>query len=257
MDCDGFQKALAARDRTTNAISPLMREHIIGCAACRDLLTLLTAGEVEFGKPSPALIEAVTARVLADLRPVAPIRPASHFAVAFAIIFCAVTAAGLLLFRPLGILLMDRWQASLILFAIVVCTSATIVSLARQAVPARLHVFAPDRVVAAIPVGLALLLLVFLPVIPAADFWKRAAVCAGVGLGLAMPAGAASFAVLQRGAVMSARLAGCTAGLLAGLVGFTVLEIHCPILEPLHAMTSHAGVLVVAMMVGALATVRK
>jgi hypothetical protein len=253
VDCNAFEKALAGRDRTTNAISPLMRDHIARCAACRDLLILLTADEVEIGKPSPALIDAVTARVLADLQPIVPMRPASHFAVVFTTIFCALTAAGLLLFRPLGILLMNHLQAWLILFAIVVCAAATIVSLARQVVPARLHSFAPERVIAFIPVGLALLLLIFLPVDPAPDFWKRAGVCIAIGLGLATLSGSALFVVLRRGAVMSVRLAGGTAGLLAGLVAFTVLEIHCPILDPLHAGTSHTGVVVLAVVAGALA----
>jgi len=37
-------------------------------------------------------------------------------------------------------------------------------------------------------------------------------------------------------------LTGATTGLLAGLVGTTVLELHCPILNGWHILASHLGV---------------
>jgi len=40
--------------------------------------------------------------------------------------------------------------------------------------------------------------------------------------------------MLRRGAILSPRMTGATTGLLAGLVGTSVLEIHCPNLDAWH-----------------------
>lgn len=40
-------------------------------------------------------------------------------------------------------------------------------------------------------------------------------------------------------------------GLLAGIVGVTVLEIHCPNLDRMHIVTSHLGAAVTVVLVAA------
>ncbi len=56
--------------------------------------------------------------------------------------------------------------------------------------------------------------------------------------------------VLRRGAVLSPSMTGAATGLLAGLVGTSVLEIHCPNLDAWHILVSHLGVAVLCALAG-------
>ena len=56
--------------------------------------------------------------------------------------------------------------------------------------------------------------------------------------------------VLRRGAILSPRLTGAAAGLLAGLAGTSMLEIHCPNLDAWHILLSHWGVAILCALGG-------
>jgi len=56
--------------------------------------------------------------------------------------------------------------------------------------------------------------------------------------------------VLRRGAILSPAMTGAATGLLAGLVGTSALEIHCPNLHVGHILVSHLGVAVLGTTVG-------
>ena len=56
---------------------------------------------------------------------------------------------------------------------------------------------------------------------------------------------------LRRGFSLNPVSHGATAGLLAGLVGVTVLEIYCPYLDRLHISVSHIGAAMTSALVGA------
>jgi hypothetical protein len=77
------------------------------------------------------------------------------------------------------------------------------------------------------------------------DFWRAGWICLLCGLGFFVPAAIVFWLLLRQGAVQSRRLTGATMGLLAGLTGTTVLEIHCPLQTAWHVVTWHLGVPVV------------
>ena len=56
--------------------------------------------------------------------------------------------------------------------------------------------------------------------------------------------------LLRLGAILSPRVAGAAAGLLAGLVGTSALEIHCPILDASHILMWHLGIALIGAMTG-------
>jgi hypothetical protein len=55
---------------------------------------------------------------------------------------------------------------------------------------------------------------------------------------------------LRRGAAQSPKLMGATIGGFAGLIGVTVLEVHCPNLNLYHILVWHLGVLLLSALGG-------
>ena len=76
--------------------------------------------------------------------------------------------------------------------------------------------------------------------------------CLSAGLLHAIPAALLSWLVLRRGFAVNSIAAGLTAGMLGGLTGVTMLELHCPNFEVFHIMLWHTAVVPVSGAIGAL-----
>jgi hypothetical protein len=81
-------------------------------------------------------------------------------------------------------------------------------------------------------------------------FWARDWACLRTGIPLGAIAAVPFWLVLRRGAILSPAMTGAATGLLAGLVGTSALEIHCPNLHAGHILVSHLGVAVLGTTVG-------
>jgi hypothetical protein len=82
------------------------------------------------------------------------------------------------------------------------------------------------------------------------NFWRQGWSCLRAGVPLGLVAALPFWLLLRRGAILAPRIAGAAAGLLAGLVGTSALEIHCPILDAWHILTWHLGVALLGAVVG-------
>jgi len=123
-------------------------------------------------------------------------------------------------------------------------------SLADQMVPGRLHRISPAVLPIAITISLAIAIAVLFPFQQERDFWAKSWLCIRTGTPIGGLAAVLAWFVLRRGAVLSPGMTGPATGLFAGLVGTTVLEIHCPILASGHALVSHLGIAVLGAMAG-------
>src|SRR5262249_38200360 len=74
--------------------------------------------------------------------------------------------------------------------------------------------------------------------------------CLRAGIPIGIFAAVPLWLVLRRGAILSPRMTGAATGLLAGLVGANVLEIHCPNLDAWHILVARLGVPVLCAMAG-------
>jgi hypothetical protein len=82
------------------------------------------------------------------------------------------------------------------------------------------------------------------------NFWGNALFCIQAGTLVGALAALPFWLVLRRGAILSPRMTGAAAGLLAGLAGTSVLEIHCPNLDAWHILLSHLGVAILCALAG-------
>jgi hypothetical protein len=69
--------------------------------------------------------------------------------------------------------------------------------------------------------------------------------CLKAGVTLAVPASACGWWVLRRGWALDRTAAGLSAGILAGLAGLALLELHCPSGQVFHVLVWHIGVVAV------------
>jgi hypothetical protein len=82
------------------------------------------------------------------------------------------------------------------------------------------------------------------------DFWGNAWPCIRAGTPIGVLAAVPFWLMLRRGAILSPTMSGAATGLFAGLVGTSVLEIHCPNLDAWHILVSHLGVAMLCALAG-------
>jgi len=98
--------------------------------------------------------------------------------------------------------------------------------------------------------SIALLVLLSFPYEKSEQFWSFGFQCLKIGSLSSLPALALTALHLRRGFPTMRILQGCRAGVLAGLVGLTVLEISCPYINRLHVLVWHLGSAVVITAIG-------
>ncbi len=206
-------------------------------------------------RPLPAVpvvkLKQIESAVVADLKPVRPLAPASVYVAAFAGIFIAACAISWrYVLGQHGWEALSNLQRSLVFTPLVAAAALLVFSVVRQMTPAGKY----TRVTALLAAGLFLLMLLLMPVIfhpmPESQFGYDAWVCFRAGMLFAIPTGVLFWLLLLRGAALSPALTGATAGALAGLAGLAVLEIHCPNLNVYHIVAAHISVALVCAIAG-------
>jgi hypothetical protein len=126
-------------------------------------------------------------------------------------------------------------------------------SLVQQMLPGSRHTVAPSLLLVGVTISLAVAIVIFVQFRQEQHFWRDAWVCIRAGTPIAGLAAVLFWLVLRRGAVLSPSMTGATTGLLAGLVGTTILDIHCTILNAWHILAAHLGVAMLGALAGLLA----
>jgi hypothetical protein len=111
-------------------------------------------------------------------------------------------------------------------------------------VPGRRHWIPPRLLPLGIMFALAVVIAALFDFRQEQHSWARDWACLTTGIPLGAIAAVPSWLVLRRGAILSPAMTGAAIGLLAGLVGTSALEIHCPDLHAGHILVSHLGVAV-------------
>jgi len=145
---------------------------------------------------------------------------------------------------------MTKLQTTAILSTLAIATGLLASSLVNQMVPGSRHGISPRLLPVIIPILLIIAIAVLFQFQHERDFWRNAWACIRAGTGIGISAVMPFWLVLRRGDILSPRMTGAATGLLAGLVGASVLEMHCPNLDAWHILVSHLGVAILATLAG-------
>jgi len=239
-------------DRALSQGPPLplqAEEHAGTCKRCQQLLSALNSS-VHVDPPSPAALRKIAESLADNLRPVRPLAPARYFVGAFVGIFVAIVALSVYRLGAFAIAVMTPLQTIAILSTLAIGTGMLVYSVVNQMAPGSRYRIPPVLLAVVITILVATVMAILFRVQPEENFWGSAWACIRTGTLVGALAAVPFWLLLRRGAILSPRMTGAAAGLLAGLAGTTMLEIHCPILDAWHILLSHLGVAILCALAG-------
>ncbi len=200
---------------------------------------------------SPAVLDRIARSLRTSIQPVRPLPPTWVLTSRLLAMNSMVAGAGAVLsgFDAIGGLNPKGRIAILVTLAILGYTTGR--ESVSQFIPGSRHFVAP-RVLVATIVALLFSVSAFLLRNYRTDHRITAGVaCLTTGLICAAPAGLISAWILRRGFAVNPVSAGLVLGILSGIAGVAMLELHCANFQPLHLLW-HLLVVLVAGIVGAL-----
>jgi hypothetical protein len=244
MDCSELVRSLVERA----VLSEQAREHLRTCQYCHELVGALDSPRITDRSLSPS-IHTLRESLSADLRPAKPFKPA-YLAAAFIAVFLLIVGGGLIRWGAPTIAAMSLSQATWTLVTIGASMAALVGSIVAQMFPGSRFRIRPALIPITIVVMLMFVIASLFHFDHDPDFWQRGSHCLFAGLSFALIAALPFWAILRKGAILSPGLTGASAGLLAGLAGLTVLELHCSDLTAWHILTWHIGAALAAALIG-------
>jgi hypothetical protein len=246
--------AVASQASPTAALTPSVRAHIELCSSCQQFARIveLPIRELEV---SSTQIEKLQKMMIENLHPVRRLLPSWVFLLAFLLFFAGLSYAGALYLGPYHWFMLMPGQRIAVFSTLAASAALLAFSLARQMVPGRKSLFRPGL----LPTGLFVLLCMVVASVFQAQtdphFLRSGEACLKAGIPYAIPAAFVFWLILRRGAILSPRRVGAAAGMLAGLVSTTVLEVHCPNSNVWHILVWHVGFAVLGLVAALLITI--
>jgi hypothetical protein len=249
MKCSDFSRLLADSKPSVMPQLPQQGDHLLGCVGCQEFMRAFNSS-TGAESPSPELLRQLEQTFTGDLRPVRPLAPRRYFFAAFASTFVLIVALGVSRLGVFGIPVMSLAQNVGVLGALTMSACLLAWSIVQQMGPGSRHRLPPAVLPVGVLICLALVMAGFFPVENEEKFWTQGWACLRSGTPFGLLAAIPFWFLLRQGAILSPRIAEAATGLLAGLVGTTALEIHCPILDLQHILTSHLGVAILGAVAG-------
>ena len=245
MNCKEVARALSEE----SPLSFHTQDHLRICIRCLELVRFLNSS-VPVDPPSPATMRQMAEGMVTNLRPVRPLAPAHYSCGALVGTLVAIVAFGVYRMGAFAITVMTPLQTAAILNVLAISMGLLAYSLVHQMVPGSRHRIPPRLLPVAITISLTIATAVLFQFQIDGGFWRNAWVCIRAGTPIGVLAAVPFWLVLRRGAILSPGMTGTATGLLAGLVGTSVLEIHCPNLDAWHILVSHLGVAMLCALAG-------
>jgi hypothetical protein len=250
MNCRELSSLLATH-RRSSALPPEALAHLAACPHCAGLANLSWGDHAAHAATTPALEQAVLARMdAAGLAPVRPMAAPAVYRTVFAaiILLAAVTAAAALGFR--GWRAHDAVQLAVLGIGLVAVGAWAVTQLERHMVPAS-RLLLPPRVLPLVALALAALATALYPAAMYPRFWLMAIGCLAKGLILGAITGwLVAALVRRRGYVTDPSATGLTIGVCAGLAALTAQILYCFLVDDGHFFIAHFGAVCGALVIG-------
>jgi hypothetical protein len=246
--CHEMDGVIGLHSRSSE-LPPEAAEHIAGCECCRRLVRVL-GEKLDAPAPSAGQLKHIQAAMVENLKAVRPLAPSRIFLFAFALIFMAVVAVGSFQLGAYGWGVLSALQKIVVFATLAIGAGLLAISMVRQMAPGSKHVISPTL----LPIGILVLLILVMAALfqsqEESAFVQDGLWCLRTGLTYSIPGAFLFWLLLRRGAILSPKLVGATAGGFAGLIGATVLEIHCPNLNRYHILVWHVGAVLLSALGG-------
>jgi hypothetical protein len=200
----------------------------------------------------PRVLEPIRDSIRPSLRSVRPLPQAWLMATGLVLICATVSLAGAARAGLFGFAKMDLLERSLVYPALAILACIAAVSFVHQMIPASRVRISPGALVALTSLALLALFGDLFRDHHIDHFFSAGIACLLIGLLHAVPTGLLSWLLLRRGFAVKPVSAGLVAGMLAGLAGVGMLELHCPNFQAAHVLVWHTAVIPVSAALGAL-----
>ena len=198
----------------------------------------------------PEVVNRITGAIASDLHAVLPMASPKILLLALILLCGLIGITGATVLGPYGLRQMNAIQASItlaVLTAIIVL--AACVSLA-ESIPGSRRILSPSMLVTVCCVALIAVFVLLFRDYRVERFVAQGIPCLRAGLLHAIPAALGVWWILRRGFAVNPMASAFARGVLAGLAGILMLEIHCANFETLHVIVWHTLVIPIS---GALA----
>ena len=197
-----------------------------------------------------ALSAKIRGAIARETKPVRPLPGTLTMGAIFFLLCWVIAIGGGLAAGPEGFRLLTQVEWVSIFGILAAVTAGAAMLAARGMRPAA------GRLYGGWPAALSLLAaeMVFLAMFQdydAGHFIQAGLVCLAIGSAFAVPVTCVTWLVMRRGFVVQPVNAALLAGLLGGLAGLSMLEVHCPLLTMPHVGFWHVAVVVVSLAFGA------
>ena len=250
MNCGQATEALGAAPwRLYDELPVELQLHLNQCESCRKLWEFVrNSGSAAVDSE---VEKKITDQMVETLTPVRPIPGRGFLALGFLTIFGLVSAVMVGYVGVQGAAAMTTLQLAGVLSAILIAAVLVAIGLSGEMAPGDRRLIPP-----AAQSGLLLLLVLLSGALifpwETSDGWLAGSWrCFAEGFVFSAPAAVLAVTLLGRGVVLSWPVVGAGAGLLAGLVGATVLHFGCTMHSAPHITVGHLSLPVVGALLGA------
>jgi hypothetical protein len=242
MTCSEVSEHIRGLSAYEEAVPPkVVRDHLEQCSTCRGLWDFLTRRDA--GEPVSTNVQSrIQSAILASLKPVSPLPCTARLAAGFLIIFTILSAVFIMISGMRGVADMGVLPFAAVLGIVGAVVLVLAIALSREMVPGSPRFLTPPALFLSLLAALFLVVGFVFPWEVTRDLLPGIWHCFRAGLAFSFPAAVFVVLILRRGAVLSLPVAGAGAGLLAGLVGVTVLHFACDMRTAPHIAVAHLGI---------------
>jgi hypothetical protein len=200
----------------------------------------------------PLVLARIDDSIKATFCPVRPLPPVWLMATGLVLVCAVISLAGGARAGFFGVAKMNLLERSLVFPALGLLACLAAVSFVHQMLPGSRLRLSPIALLAISSVALLAVFADLFRDYHTNHFFSAGIVCLLVGLLHAIPAGLVSWLLLRRGFAVNPTSAGLVAGMLGGLAGVGMLELHCPNFQAAHILVWHTAVVPLSAALGAL-----